>query len=135
MKKRHAKVYVISEEGFQKAMGNNLEGELEYSLAALDGVRAKCFSSADLEGVAEDDKGLDWEMNNALTETMMQTCDVVAVLGGHVSLNMKREIKLASELGKEICVAEPIRKTVESMNVKVSANLLANVCKRVLKKT
>lgn len=85
MKKRHAKVYVISEEGFQKAMGNNLEGELEYSLAALDGVRAKCFSSADLEGVAEDDKGLDWEMNNALTETMMQTCDVVAVLGGYVS--------------------------------------------------
>ena len=85
--------------------------------------------------MAEDDKGLDWEMNNALTETMMQTCDVVAVLGGYVSPNMKREIKLASELGKEICVAEPIRKTVESMNVKVSANLLANVCKRVLQKT
>lgn len=130
-KKNHAKVYVISDSMLRQVI--NPEEELEYSLA-MDAVRAKCFSSADLKGVAEDDKGQDWEMNKALTEAMIQTCDVVAVLGGKVTPDMENEINLASNLGKEICVAEPIRNIVKKMNIKVSANMLAKVCKDILQK-
>lgn len=130
-KKNHAKVYVISDSMLRQVI--NPEEELEYSLA-MDAVRAKCFSSADLKGVAEDDKGQDWEMNKALTEAMIRTCDVVAVLGGNVTPDMENEINLASNLGKEICVAEPIRNIVKKMNIKVSANMLAKVCKDVLQK-
>lgn len=130
-KKNHAKVYVISDSRLRQVI--NPEEELEYSLA-MDAVRAKCFSSADLKGVAEDDKGQDWEMNKALTEAMIRTCDVVAVLGGNVTPDMENEINLASNLGKEICVAEPIRNIVKKMNIKVSANMLAKVCKDVLQK-
>lgn len=132
-RKSHAKVYVISDESLRCCM--DPARELEYTLAHDDGIRAKCFSSAELDGVAVDDKGFDWQMNIALTETMMETCDVVAVLGGKLTPNMQREILLASKIGKLICVAEPIRNIVKSlMRVKVSTELLANVYKRILNK-
>lgn len=143
-KKRHAKVYVISDDTLREMLKNEpdddskraitLEARLEESLAYYDSVRAKCFSSANLEGVAVDDKGPDWEMTMALKEAMIQTCDVVAVLGGTVTPEMSGEIRLAADLGKEICVSEPLRNTVRKLNVKVSGNPLAKVCEGILQK-
>lgn len=128
-KKRHAKVYVISDDSLRQLF--NPEEEMEYTLA-LEAVRAKCFSSANLTSVTSDDKGPDWEMNNALTSAMIKTCDVVAVIGENITPSMEKEIFLASELGKTICVSKSLRKLVEHMNVHISANTLASICKKVL---
>ena len=128
-KKRHAKVYIISDDNLRKVI-EPVE-EMEYSLA-LDAIRAKCFSSISLANVATDDKGNDWEMNEALTKAMIQTCDVVAVIGGEVTPEMQKEIAMATSLGKKICVSNLIRDEVKKMNVPVSAESLVAVCKKVL---
>lgn len=129
-RKGHAKVYVISDDSLRRCM--DPVKELEYTLAHDYGVRAKCFSRADLEGVAVDDRGPDWQVNEALSEAMIDICDVVAVVGSKVTPSMKKEIDFASGYGKKICVADSIRDIVKMMNIRVSADRLAKVCKDIL---
>lgn len=128
-KKRHAKVYIISDDNLKKVI-EPVE-EMEYSLA-MDSIRAKCFSSTSLVNVAADDKGSDWEMNEALTKAMIQTCDVVAVIGSEVTPAMQREIAMAASLGKQICVSSLIRDEVKRMDILVSPDTLVSECKKVL---
>ena len=128
-KKYSVKIFVISDDVCRERF--KPDSVLEKDLA-LCGVRAKCFSAKNLEGVTADENGEDWELNTALLSTMIDTCDAVSVIGATITPAMEKQIMVAKELRKVICVEETLRKKAKSIGLIFPQLQLAEICKRIL---
>lgn len=100
-----AKIYVIADtETFQNF---RIEEIIEFQMAFYS-VRANCYSSQNiLNRIKSDERALSWDISNAVTTALINTCNAVIVLGDISSPIALRERNIAQECQKHItCVSE-----------------------------
>ncbi len=153
--RNHVNVFIVSDEAIKKVLP--LEKELELSLA-LDSVRARCFSSATVNLIKNENTGLmDTKMATIMTDVVVRTkkeaerflpeevdelildelirsCHVVAVIGDRITGKMSRELQCAAKHGKKIFAPESIKPELAQKEIPVSNRKLSAACMKIIRR-
>lgn len=97
-KKRLVNIFVICDSSFYEDAP--VEGHIEF-LIACNGVRAMCYTSQNLNRIRDDESVLSWDMNMAVTEALINTCDLILVIEDKLTKIPERELEIAEKTGKK----------------------------------